>query len=135
MLQQEATPLLQSTPANPAIFAKPLAEQVGIAIQQALTDTPELHRILRLIPIAGSLIETKCTASGNTLGKSDIKLLTTNPTKPQTLTLMYEEIAKSLVQIDVTSPALEKLVSDIIDDSLTSLANQVRIQQWKHQIR
>ena len=48
---------------------------------------------------------------------------------------MYEEIAKSLVQIDVTSPALEKLISDIIDDSLTSLANQVRIQQWKHQIR
>lgn len=135
VLQQEATPLLQSTPANPAIFAKPLAEQVGIAIQQALTDTPELHRILRLIPIAGSLIENQMHSIGQHIGENLTLSLTTNLTKPQTLTLMYEEIAKSLVQIDVTSPALEKLVSDIIDDSLTSLANQVRIQQWKHQIR
>ena len=135
VLQQEATPLLQSTPAHPAIFAKPLAEQVGIAIQQALTDTPELHRILRLIPIAGSLIENQMHSIGQHIGENLTLSLTTNLTKPQTLTLMYEEIAKSLVQIDVTSPALEKLVSDIIDDSLTSLANQVRIQQWKHQIR
>lgn len=135
VLQQEATPLLQSTPANPAIFAKPLAEQVGIAIQQALTDTPELHRILRLIPIAGSLIESQMHSIGQHIGENLTLSLTTNLTKPQTLTLMYEEIAKSLVQIDVTSPALEKLVSDIIDDSLTSLTNQVRIQQWKHQIR
>lgn len=135
VLQQEATPLLQSTPAHPAIFAKPLAEQVGIAIQQALTDTPELHRILRLIPIAGSLIESQMHSIGQHIGENLTLSLTTNLTKPQTLTLMYEEIAKSLVQIDVTSPALEKLVSDIIDDSLTSLANQVRIQQWKHQIR
>jgi hypothetical protein len=72
---------------------------------------------------------------GQHIGENLTLSLTTNLTKPQTLTLMYEEIAKSLVQIDVTSPALEKLVSDIIDDSLTSLANQVRIQQWKHQIR
>lgn len=135
VLQQEATPLLQSTPAHPAIFAKPLAEQVGLAIQQALTDTPELHRILRLIPIAGSLIENQMHSIGQHIGENLTLSLTTNLTKPQTLTLMYEEIAKSLVQIDVTSPALEKLVSDIIEDSLTSLANQVRIQQWKHQIR
>ena len=123
VLQQEATPLLQST------------EQVGIAIQQALTDTPELHRILRLIPIAGSLIESQMHSIGQHIGENLTLSLTTNLTKPQTLTLMYEEIAKSLVQIDVTSPALEKLVRDIIEDSLTSLANQFRIQQWKHQIR
>lgn len=135
VLQQEATPLLQSTPTHPATFAKPLAQQVGIAIQQALNDTPELHRILRLIPIAGSLIESQMHSIGQHIGENLTLSLTNNLTKPQTLTVIYQEIAKSLVQIDVSSPALEKLVSAIIDDSLTALANQVRIQQWKHQTR
>ena len=135
VLQQEATPLLQSTPTQPAAFAKPLAQQVGVAIQQALNDTPELHRILRLIPIAGSMIESQMHSIGQHIGENLALSLTNTLTNPQTLTMIYQEIAKSLVQIDVTSPALEKLVSNIIDDSLTALANQVRIQQWKHQIR
>ncbi len=132
VLHQELTPLLKSKPDHLPAFAKPLAAQVGQAIQQSLTQTPELRRTLRLIPIAGSLIENQMLSLGQHIGENLTLSLTKNLTQPEQLDRVYTEIAKSLAQIDTTSPALEKLVGDIIDDSLTALANQVRIQQWKH---
>ncbi|MFW2176915.1 MULTISPECIES: hypothetical protein [unclassified Moraxella] len=133
LLEQEVTPLL-STPTNqPPKFAEPLAKQVGEAIQQALVNTPELRRIMRMIPIAGGLIESQMLGLGQHIGENLTLSLSKNLTQPDTLKTVYQEIAEQLSKVDTTSPALEKLVGSIIEESLTALTEQVKIQQWKHQ--
>lgn len=133
LLQQEVTPLLQTQPnTGDAPFAAALSKQVGVAIQQALMDTPELRRALRLIPIAGSLIESQLMHLGQHIGENLTLSLSRNLTEPQQLDKMYHQIASQLAQVDTTSPALENLVSSIINESLDALAAQVKIQQWKH---
>lgn len=132
LLQQEVTPLLQSNADTPPLFAKPLADQVGVAIQQSLMDTPELRRALRMIPIAGSLIENQLMNLGQHLGENLTMALSQSLTHPVQLERLYRQIATQVAQVDTTNPALEKLISTVIDESLTALANQVKIQQWKH---
>ena len=68
----KATPLLQSTPQSRHL-CQTFGRTSGHRHSASADRYAELHRILRLIPIAGSLMKTKCTASGNTLGKSDVK--------------------------------------------------------------
>lgn len=135
LLQQEVTPLLQPSK-NHSLpdFAEPLSKQVGQSIQQALIDTPELRRIMRLIPIAGSMIEEQMLHIGQQIGENLTKSLSKNLTNANTLDQMYRHIAKGLAEVDTTSPTLEKLVASIIEESLTALAEQVKIQQWKQQL-
>ena len=134
VLQQEVTPLVKNTTGSGhAPFAAALSEQVGVAIQQALMDTPELRRALRMIPIAGSLIESQLMNLGQHIGENLTLTLSQNLTQPDQLDKIYRQIASQLSQLDTTSPALETLVSSIIHESLTALTEQVKIQQWKHQ--
>lgn len=133
LLEQEVTPLLHSQNGASPSFAAPLAQEVGNAIQQSLMQAPELRRTIRMIPIAGSLIETQLLQLGQHIGENLTLTLSQNLTRPHNLQAVYEQIAKQVAHVDTTSPALEQLVSDIIDESLTALANQVKIQQWKHQ--
>lgn len=133
LLEQEVTPLLQSEQGAAPDFAAPLAEEVGQAIQQSLMQAPELRRAVRMIPIAGGLIESQLLQLGQHIGENLTLALSQNLTRPDTLQPIYRQIAQRISQVNTTSPALEKLVSDVIDDSLTALSNQVKIQQWKHQ--
>ncbi len=125
LLHQEVTPLLQTTNGQPPSFAVSLADEVGQAIQQSLTQAPELRRALRMIPIAGSLIESQLLQLGQHIGENLTLTLSQNLTRAQTLQPIYQQIAQTISQINTTNPALERLVSDVIDDSLTALANQV----------
>ncbi len=132
VLQQEVTPiLLDKTHKNP-MFAEPLAEQVGLAIQQSLNNTPELRRLLKMIPIAGSIIESQIMSIGKHLGENLTLSLSKNLTQPETLDTIYQQVAKGISQVDTSNPALEKLISAIIEDSLGALESQIKIQQWKH---
>lgn len=133
LLQQEVTPLLRPDANKAPAFAKPLANQVGTAIQQALIDTPELRRAMRMIPIAGSLIESQMLTLGQHIGENLTLTLSQNLTEPGQLDQLYQQIATGITSVDTTSPALERLISGIIEESLDALANQVKIQQWKHQ--
>lgn len=130
VLHQEVTPLLQTSN-----FATPLAHQVGQAIQQSLMQAPELRRTIRMIPIAGGLIESQLLQLGQHIGENLTLTLSQNLTRNDTLQPIYQQIAHSVSQVDTTSPALEQLVVDIIEDSLTALANQVKVQQWKIQAK
>lgn len=133
VLHQEVTPLLQSGEGSSPSFAMPLAQEVGQAIQQSLMQAPELRRTLRMIPIAGGLIESQLLQLGQHIGENLTLTLSQNLTRHDTLQPIYQHIARSVSQVDTASPALEQLVNNIIDESLTALANQVKIQQWKHQ--
>lgn len=132
MLNKEVTPVLVGTPNNPPIYANALARQVGTAIQQSLTNTHELRRIIRMIPIAGGLIEQQMLSIGQHIGENLVTTLTKNLTQHDTLTPIYQQIGKSIADIDTTNPILEKLVREIIFDSLAAFEKQVRVQQWKH---
>lgn len=135
LLQQEVTPLLQSSSPNTLPdFAEPLAKKVGQSIQQSLIETPELRRIMRLIPIAGAMIEEQMMNIGQQIGENLTKSLSKNLTKAETLDQVYRHIAQTLSQVDTTSPTLEKLVISIMEESLTALAEQVKIQQWKQKV-
>ncbi|WP_410472600.1 hypothetical protein ACGTJS_01465 [Faucicola mancuniensis] len=131
LLQQEVPPLLQATPNAPPAFIVPIAEQVSVAVEQAITQTPELHRLLRLIPIAGGMIEDQIVNISQKIGKNITLNTAQHLTQTDNLNQIYHEIAKGVSQVDTTSETLEKLVSSIIHESLTAIAEQVKIQQWK----
>lgn len=133
MLEKEVTPVLVGTPNNPPVYANALASQVGTAIQQSLTETHELRRIIRMIPIAGGLIEQQMLSIGQHIGENLVTSLSKNLTQRDTLAPIYSQIGKSIAEIDTTNPVLENLVREIIHDSLDAFEKQVRIQQWKHQ--
>lgn len=132
MLDKELTPVLVGTPSQPPIYANALAKQVGTAIQQSLTETHELRRIIRMIPIAGGLIEQQMLTIGQHIGENLVTTLSKNLTQRDTLAPIYTQIGKSIAEIDTTNPVLEKLVREIIFDSLDAFEQQVRVQQWKH---
>lgn len=132
VLHQEVTPLLNNNAQNTSIFIQPLAKQVGVAIQQSLMETPELRRIIRMIPIAGGMIESQLLSIGQHIGENFTITLSKNLTQQDTLMEVYKQIAKGIAHVDTSNPALEKLVGNIIMDSLLALENQVKVQQWKH---
>lgn len=131
LLQKEVTPLLQSSNNLPAKFIAPLSQQVGHAIEQSFSQTPELHRLLRLIPIAGGMIESQIVNISQKIGQNITNNTALYLTQPDNLNQIYQEIAKGISDLDTTSPTLEKLVSSIIHDSLNAISEQVRVQHWK----
>lgn len=132
LLQQEVTPLIQSTNNQPPSFAKPLADQVSLAVEHAFLQTPDLHRLLRMIPIAGGMIEDQLVNISQKVAQNITLNATQQLTQVDSLNQIYREIAKGIAQVDTTSPTLENLVSSVINESLTAVAEQVKVQQWKN---
>ena len=110
-----------------------LATEVGNAIEEGLANTPELRRYLRMIPIAGSLIESQLQYVGHNIGENVIYALNTRLLDPKLLDSLMVAIASGVAQINTNVPALDTLISSIIEDSLTEFEAQVKVQQWKHQ--
>lgn len=131
MLKQELAPQLKQLANGPA--TQDLSEQVGLAVQDALNNTPELRRYLRLIPIAGGLIESQLHTVSQNIGENITKTLFSHLTQPQITDVIIDEIAKTIANVNIDNPELDALVSDIVNDSLTAFEQQVKVQQWKHQ--
>ncbi|GAF56268.1 LOW QUALITY PROTEIN: hypothetical protein JCM18901_1977 [Psychrobacter sp. JCM 18901] len=110
-----------------------LASEMGNAIEEGLANTPELRRYLRMIPIAGSLIESQLHHVGHNIGENVVNALNKRLLDPKRLDILMMEIASGIAQIDTNNTALDTLISSIIDDSLTAFEAQVKVQQWKHQ--
>ncbi|MDO5770201.1 MAG: hypothetical protein Q4P13_11910 [Psychrobacter sp.] len=134
LLTKSLSPYLQPVNSHDdtAIVTKALASEVGAAIQEGLAKTPELNRYLRLIPIAGSLIESQLLDIGQHVGENVVTALNKRLLDPQSLDKVLSQIAQGIVQIDVSSPSLEALLKTLIDDALIGLEAQVKVQQWKH---
>lgn len=109
-----------------------LAQQVGEAVEEALIKSPELRRTLRLIPIAGSLIEGQLTQIGKQVGEQVTLAVSQKMFSQQTLTPLMADIAHQIAHIDITSRDYEQLVHSVVKDALEAFEAQIKIQQWKH---
>lgn len=134
VLKQALLPYLQpqQNATNSPAVAELLASEVGIAIQDGLANTPELRRYLKLIPIAGSLIEGQLLQIGQHVGENVVLALNQRLLDAQTLDKVVQQVAQGIVQIDPASPQLEALISSIITDVLDGFEAQIKVQQWKH---
>lgn len=134
LLKQSLSPYLDANNGrlqDPAI-SQALALEVGAAIQEGLAKTPELHRYLRLIPIAGTLIESQLSQIGQHVGENVVLSLNKRLLASSSLDKVLQEVAHGIVSIDISNPAFESLLITIIEDALTGLEEQVKVQQWKH---
>lgn len=132
MLRQELAPRLRElSGASPA--GDLIANEVGNAIQEGLTNTPELRRLLRMIPIAGGLIESQMLQIGHNVGENVVHALNQRLLEPERLDELLVNIAHSIANVDTNNDALQLLIASIITESLSELEAQVKVQQWKHQ--
>ena len=132
LLRTELTPKLQELTAASG-GGSILAAEVGNAIEEGLANTPELRRYLRMIPIAGSLIESQLQHVGHNIGENVVYALNQRLLDPKLLDALMVAIARGVAQINTDNTALDTLISSIIEDSLTEFEAQVKVQQWKHQ--
>lgn len=130
LLRRELSPKLEQ--AFLQEVGQKLSVDVGRAVEQALVDTPELKRYLKLIPIAGGLIESQITNVGKHIGENVTTAVNGHLFDPKTLDALMINIAKGVASIDTTRPELQKLVGTVVDDALTAFEKQIKIQQWKH---
>jgi hypothetical protein len=131
ILRQELAPKLQELTASSS-GGDVLATEMGNAIKEGLANTPELRRYLRMIPIAGTLIESQLQHVGHNIGENVVYALNKRLLDPERLDALMVAIARGVAKIDTDNTALDTLISSIIDDSLTEFEAQVKIQHWKH---
>lgn len=132
VLRTELAPKLQELTASSG-GGSILASEMGNAIEEGLANTPELRRYLRMIPIAGSLIESQLQHVGHNIGENVVTALNRRLLDPERLDVLMVAIASGFATINTDNTALDILISSIIEDSLTEFEAQVKVQHWKHQ--
>ena len=132
LLRQELAPKLKALTESAGGGAI-LASEMGNAIQEGLANTTELRRYLRMIPIAGSLIESQLQHVGHNIGENVVYALNERLLDAERIDALMVAIASGIAQIDTNNPALDHLIASIIDDGLTEFEAQIKVQQWKHQ--
>ena len=110
-----------------------ITNNVGQIVRQAIEDTPQLTQLLRLIPIAGGMIENQIQNIGQQLGENITQGLIQpftegSPSNPNT---MYQLISTKLSQLNIENQRLEQLVESVVYESLESLRKQVAVKQWQ----
>ena len=110
-----------------------ITQNVGQIVRQAIEDTPKLTQILRLIPIAGGMIENQIQNIGQQLGENITQGLIQPFTegKPQQPNATYQLISNKLSQLSIDNHKLEELVESVVYESLESLKTQVLVKQWQ----
>lgn len=130
LLKAEVTPRLQA-----ALLAEQgdkLAQDIGFAVEHALTNSPELRRYLKLIPIAGSMIESQIATVGKQIGTNITTAINAHLFNDETLDGLMQSISHGVAHVDTTRPEVQALIGEVIEDVLTAFENQVKSQQWKH---
>ncbi|MCX0340097.1 preprotein translocase subunit SecA [Acinetobacter radioresistens] len=110
-----------------------LSKEVGLIVNRAIEETPELTQLLRLIPIVGSRIEQQIQSIGQRLGEN-ITYGLIDPLVDGTLdqpNSTYMLIAQRASQLNINNQALEQLVESAVFESLESIRKQVKIKQWQ----
>lgn len=130
LLRNELTPKLQS--ALLANHGEKLAIDIGQAVEKALTNTPELRKYLKLIPIAGGMIESQIHTIGNQIGQNVTTAVNRHLFDDITLDTLMSSIAHGVAQIDVSRPEIQILIAEIIEAVLNSFEEQVKTQQYHH---
>src|SRR5699024_7728812 len=98
-----------------------------------LANTPELRRYLRMIPIAGTLIEAQLQHVGHNIGENVVYALNERLLDAERIDALMVAIASGVAQIDTDNSALDTLISSIIADGLDEIESERKVEQWKHQ--
>ena len=111
-----------------------IAKNVGLVVNKAIEDTPELSQILRLIPLVGGRIEQQIQSIGQRLGENIsqglIQPFTHTNSNQENAT--YRLIAEKVSQIAVeNNPEIDRLVESAVFQSLDAIREQVKIKQWQ----
>ncbi|MBH2002030.1 MAG: preprotein translocase subunit SecA [Moraxellaceae bacterium] len=126
--------LLQESLAKTLQEQQPMiTKKVGIIVNQAIEDTPELTQLLRLIPLVGGRIEQQIQTIGQRLGENiSIGLIEPftagsahNPNEN------YQLIAEKVSELNIDNQYLEELVESVVFESLAAIRKQVKIKQWQ----
>ena len=126
--------LLQESLAKTLQEQQPMiTKKVGIIVNQAIEDTPELTQLLRLIPLVGGRIEQQIQSIGQRLGENiSIGLIEPftagsahNPNEN------YQLIAEKVSELNIDNQYLEELVESVVFESLAAIRKQVKIKQWQ----
>ncbi|WII95539.1 hypothetical protein LU276_01445 [Moraxella haemolytica] len=133
LLRDELSPRLQQAFMHQT--GEQLSSDIGLAVERALIDTPEFRKYLKLIPIAGHLIENQITHIGKHIGENVTTAINAHLFSPQTLDALMVQIAKGVSSIDTDRTALQHLIFNIVEDSITAFEQQIKIQQWKHSVQ
>lgn len=130
MLQESLAKALQQQ--QPVITQK-----VGIIVNQAIEDTPELTQLLRLIPIVGGRIEQQIQSIGQRLGEN----ISAGLIEPFTAGSLhrpnenYQLIAEKVSALNIDNQYLEQLVESVVFESLEAIRKQVKIKQWQQTLQ
>ena len=126
--------LLQESLAKTLQEQQPMiTKKVGIIVNQAIEDTPELTQLLRFIPLVGGRIEQQIQCIGQRLGENvSIGLIEPftagsahNPNEN------YQLIAEKVSELNIDNHYLEELVESVVFESLAAIRKQVKIKQWQ----
>ena len=112
-------------------LSQTLAYQVGMSIQQAIADTPEIHRYIHMIPIAGNMIESHIQTVAQHVGENVVTTLTHRLTQPQVIESITKSVTHTLTHTEINFSQIEALIILLAEEGLTAFEQQVKVQQWK----
>ncbi|SDB91974.1 hypothetical protein [Acinetobacter boissieri] len=111
-----------------------IKKHMGDIVQQAISNTSEVHHLLRLFPLIGGKIEDQVQHLGKRLAENltDQILATLITGSIEQPNMLYTEIAQKVSNININNQSLEKLVESIVYESLESIQKQVKVKQWQN---
>ncbi|MFW1950920.1 preprotein translocase subunit SecA [Acinetobacter beijerinckii] len=114
-----------------------ITQKVGVIVNQAIEDTPELTQLLRLIPIVGGRIEQQIQSIGQRLGENISAGLIEPFTagSPNAPNQNYQLIAEKVSEINIDNKYLEELVESVVFESLEAIRKQVKVKQWQQTLQ
>ena len=112
-----------------------ISHYIGQAVADSIAQTPDLHQLLRLIPLVGGRIEQHIQGIAQDLGERlTLQLLAPlkqNTSDNQIANPLITQLSQEISGASLDSPYLEQLVESLIRESLQGIRQQVKIQQWK----
>ena len=111
-----------------------IARNVGLVVNQAIEDTPELTQLLRLLPIVGSRIELQIQSIGQRLGENITQGLIEpfSHEKNRENNLTYAMISDRISNIQIEeNPHIHALVESAIFETLGAIREQVKVKKWQ----
>lgn len=130
LLRDELRPKLGDLARSKAL--EDLSLRIGEAAAQVLSDSPELGRYLKRIPIAGSFIEAQLADIGRSIGAQVASAVHKALLDTQTLDALMASVASGVANVDINKPELKRLVGNMLSDGLDAFEIQVKTQQYAH---
>lgn len=117
-----------------AIRQQEMSKNVGKIVQESIENAPELHQMLRLIPMVGSRLEQQIHLIGQRLGENItaglIEPFTQVPSQSQPMTALHD-ISNKISKVPLESAQLDALVSSVMQESIHAIREQIKVKHWK----